>query len=173
MKIPALSEAAIRQYVTAQSFQRGQDYYRQGAVISLVQREDELQAQVEGSQYTPYQVRITFDAGGITGAICSCPYDWGGWCKHIVATLLACLHEPEEIESRPGLEELLADLDREQLQGLLLNLAGRSPELVDEIEARLALLRAGPADSQAAPSERRTPVDPQPFRRQVRPRTAL
>jgi len=33
---------------------------------------------VEGSQYMPYQVRITFDASGITDALCRCPYGWGG-----------------------------------------------------------------------------------------------
>jgi len=73
MTIPALSEAAIRQQATAESFRRGQNYYRQGAVVSLVQRGNVIQAEVEGSQYMPYQVRVTFDEGGITDAICSCP----------------------------------------------------------------------------------------------------
>jgi uncharacterized Zn finger protein len=82
MTIPALSEAVIRGQATAQSFQRGQDYYHQGYVISLVQRGDALQAKVEGGQYQPYRVRVDFDKGGIIGASCTCPYDWGGWCKH-------------------------------------------------------------------------------------------
>ena len=171
MTIPSLSEAAVRQQATAESFRRGENYYRQGAVISLVQRGNTLQAEVEGSQYEPYRVHVAFDEGGITSAACSCPYDWGGWCKHIVATLLACLDDPEEIEMRPALDELLADLDREELQNLLLHLATRDPYVADEIEGQIVLLRSTPADSQApqtgAPPARRTPVDPQPVRRQV------
>lgn len=165
MTIPALSEAAIRQQATAESFRRGQNYYRQDAVVSLVQRGNVIQAEVEGSQYMPYRVRVTFDEDGITDAICSCPYDWGGWCKHIVAALLACLHKPETIEARPALEELLAGLDREQLQSLLLHLAAQDPDLADEIESQIAL----PQSAQpSASTPRRTPVDPQPMRREVR-----
>ncbi len=171
MTIPTLSEATIRQQAMAESFRRGESYYQQGAVGSLVQRGNVLQAEVEGSQYEPYRVRVTFDEGGITSTDCSCPYDWGGWCKHIVATLLACLEDPDEIEVRPALEELLADLDREELQSLLLHLAARDPYVADEIESRIALLRSIPTDSQATEAvmapPRRTPVDPQPIRRQV------
>ena len=89
-------------------------------MISLVQRGDALQAKVEGSEYQPYRVRVDFDKGGIISVFCTCPYDWGGWRKHIVAALLVCFHEPETIERRPEFKDLLADLNREQLQGLLL-----------------------------------------------------
>ena len=133
-------------------------------MISLVQRGDALQAKVEGGQYQPYRVRVDFDKGGIIGVSCTCPYDWGGWCKHIVAALLVCLHEPETIERRPELEELLAELNREQLQGLLLHLAERDPDLVDEIEAQVALYQ--PAQ-EVEPRPRRATVDPQPIRRAV------
>ncbi|MBM4430980.1 MAG: SWIM zinc finger domain-containing protein [Chloroflexi bacterium] len=171
MAIPSLSESIIRQQATAESFRRGEDYYWRGAVGSLVQRGNALQAEVEGSQYEPYRVRVTFDEGGITDADCSCPYDWGGWCKHIVATLLACLEAPDEIEGRPALDELLTDLDREELQDLLLHLATQNPYVVDEIESQVALLRSTTAESQATEAAtvppRRTPVDPQPVRRQV------
>ncbi|MGD2179071.1 MAG: SWIM zinc finger family protein [Anaerolineae bacterium] len=171
MTIPSFSEAAIRGQATAESFRRGENYYQQGAVVSLVQRGNVLQAEVEGSQYEPYRVHVTFDEGGVTNADCSCPYDWGGWCKHIVATLLACLDDPEEIEVRPALEELMADLDREELQDILLHLATRDPYTADEIEGQIALLRPAPADSEVpqtgAPPTRRTPVDPRPVRRQV------
>jgi uncharacterized Zn finger protein len=57
----SLSEAAIRQQATAESFRRGEDYYRRGAVVSVVQRGNVLQAKVEGSQYKPYRVRVTCD----------------------------------------------------------------------------------------------------------------
>jgi len=171
MSIPSLTESTIRQRTTAESFRRGQDYCQRGAVVSLVERGNVLQAEVEGSQYEPYQVRVTFDAGGLTSAICTCPYEGGGWCKHVVAALLTCLDEPEAVEARPPLEEMLAGLERDQLQALLLDLAERVPELVDGVEDALARLQVTPAAPTeapaAAPPARRTPVDPQPFRRQV------
>jgi uncharacterized Zn finger protein len=140
-------------------------------VISLARRGNVLEAAVEGSHYEPYRVRVTFDTGGVTDAVCDCPYDWGGWCKHIVATLLACLHEPDSVEVRPTLGELVADLDREQLQGLLLHVAAGHPYLVDEVEGQVALFQASPTvpeiQQAAAPSPRRMPIDPQLFRRRV------
>lgn len=108
MTIPGLSESFIRQKATAESFRRGQDYHRRQAVISLERDDNTLEAQVQGSGREPYQVLITFDQSGITDAECSCPYDWSGWCKHIVATLLACLPQPKRATGSR------TDLDPEQ-----------------------------------------------------------
>ncbi len=171
MNVSNLSEALIRQHATGQSFHRGEHYYHQGAVISLAQRGDTIQAKVEGSQYEPYSVRVAFDAGGITDATCDCPYDWGGWCKHIVATLLACLHEPDSLETRPPLDELLANLDQEQLQDLLLQLAQNDVYITEQVETQIALLQAASEPAQPAGADetptRHTSLDPQPIRRQV------
>jgi len=169
MNIPGLSEGSIHQQAAAESFRRGQEYYRGGAVISLVRRGDVLQAEVEGSHASrePYRVRVAFDPGGIAEATCSCPYTWGGWCKHVVAVLLACLRDPGEIEWGPALDELLADLNREQLRDLVLGLAAHDPDLVDEIENRVALLRAAADEARnagmAAHTPRRTTVDRSPY----------
>jgi uncharacterized Zn finger protein len=43
---------------------------------------------VEGSEFEPYQVSIRLHDGGIADAHCTCSYDRGGYCKHIVAVLL-------------------------------------------------------------------------------------
>jgi uncharacterized Zn finger protein len=169
--IPNLSEAIIRANAAPDSFSRGQSYFNNGAVADLARRGNTLQGQVEGSQYTPYRITITFDQGGVTLASCTCPYDWGGWCKHIVAVLLTCLYEGEDIETRPALDELLAELDRAQLQALLVGLAERNPELADAIERQAALLQlasAAPQARQVGGSVRRSPIDQESIRRQVR-----
>lgn len=140
MTIPGLSQTTIQRFANSQSIERGERYYRDGSAYSLVQRGEVLQAQVQGSDYEPYQVRITFDRAGIAEAVCSCPYDWGGWCKHIVATLLVCLHQPGKIENRPTIEEAIAGLDRNQLQSLVLGLATSYPSLIDAIESQILLL---------------------------------
>src|SRR5215208_2902303 len=93
-----LSEALIRQHASPESFQRGREYAREGAVVSLTRRGDVLQGEVEGSQPTPYRTRVALDAGGVADVGCECPYNWGGWCKHVVATLLTWIDGPEAVE---------------------------------------------------------------------------
>src|SRR5207248_5955650 len=70
MALPNITEATIRQYAAPESLQRGREYQRQGAVLSLVRRGDALEAEVEGSEPAPYQVCVAFDAGGVAGADC-------------------------------------------------------------------------------------------------------
>lgn len=166
--LPTITEAVIRQHASADSYQRGREYYEQGAVLHLVRRGQQLQAEVEGSQYEPYRVQITCDAGGIDQATCSCPYDWGGWCKHIVATLLAMVRDPAQMQERPPVATLLAGLEREQLQALLSRLIELQPELADVVEGQVQRLQLQPAGDSPTPRQRQTSVDPTPFRRQVR-----
>lgn len=131
-------EDLIRENSSPESFRRGEDYYRRGCVTSLIRRGEELRAEVVGSQFAPYDVSVAFEAGDIVEAWCSCPYDWGGPCKHIVATLLSAIQEPESVRELPALEEILSDLDREQLEGILLRLADLDPRLADAIERELS-----------------------------------
>ena len=172
MSLPPLTETMIREHASADSFQRGRDYYQQGAVQLLVQRGMVLTAEVEGSDPVPYVVRCTFVANGVTSETCTCPYDWEGWCKHIVATCLAYLHQPQTVEERPALDTLIASLSREQLQSLLLKLAEHDPALIETIERQVTLLTPIIAKATtpppAAPSAPRIEVDPKAVRRQVR-----
>ncbi|MDX2240486.1 MAG: SWIM zinc finger family protein [Leptolyngbyaceae cyanobacterium bins.302] len=164
--IPTLSKATIQHHTTPQSFERGESYYRSGSVYSLAQRGNTLTAKVEGSEAEPYHINIHFDPGGITNATCTCPYNYDGWCKHIVATLLTCLHHPDQIEQRPELAQLLAPLNREQLQTIVQNLAAAEPDWIDAIETQIALLSPFPA-KKTQKTARRTTVDPKPIERQV------
>jgi uncharacterized Zn finger protein len=172
--IPGLSETLIRQYASAESFSRGQQYYQMDAVSNLVLRDSQIQAQVEGSSYEPYRVRIGFDEGGLQTMHCTCPYDWDGACKHIIAVLLACLHDPESVQVHLPLADTLAELDRNQLQELVLRLAAHDDSIADAVDSHIELLRAthsSPQEEQspaASTTARRTPVDTQPFRRQIR-----
>lgn len=175
--IPGLSDTIIRAQATDSSYQRGRDYYRNGAVSNLVQRGNVLHAEVEGSDYAPYQITIAFDGGGFHATSCTCPYDYGGWCKHIVAVALTCLHQPQAVENRQPLEALLTDLTRDQLLHLLQRLLTDDPGLVEVVEQEVAqfqqaqpqvarsLTVAAPAPPPAPP--RRTAVDAQSYRRQV------
>jgi uncharacterized Zn finger protein len=138
------TEEDIRNLTTGQSFTRGQRYYRDGAVSDLVLRGNRLTAQVTGSSYEPYQVCVNLNQDGkIESASCTCPYEWGGFCKHIVAVLLAALHD-SQIEIRPSLETLLSDLTADQLRRLMLVMAEEHPELVETIEEEVEGLKMQP-----------------------------
>jgi uncharacterized Zn finger protein len=161
---PPITEASIRARTSEQSFSRGQEYYEGGFVLRLERREETLRGQVEGSSYGAYDVIVQLDADGVLLASCSCPYDWGGWCKHIVAVLLTCIHAPEKIIERPPLAELLAPLDREELAHLWTKLVEVHPRLLDWLEAQLSLSQA---EQKKTASQGHRPLEPDTIRQQV------
>lgn len=152
-------EATIRALASRESFERGQEYWRRGAVSALIRRGDELTTDVEGSEILPYRVTIRLHHGGVAQARCTCSYEWGGCCKHIVATLLKLADDPGAVTERPPLQELLSGLDRDQLVDLVVRRLDHDPDLGGWLEAELA----------ATPDPgRRTPVDPGPIAAQAR-----
>lgn len=140
--IPWLTEARIHEHTDSRSYERGMNYHASGDVLSIVQHGHTLQAVVKGSSYTPYSILIQFDETRFAAYSCSCPYGAGGFCKHLAAVLLTCLHTPEAVEERPVLEELLDTLDADSLKQLIMTLIQKRPEWFDEVErvaTRLAI----------------------------------
>jgi uncharacterized Zn finger protein len=171
MAIPSLSESIIRHHTTAQSFDRGEDYYRSQSVTAIAKRGNTIQADVEGNEASNYRVTIGFDVGGITSADCTCPYNYEGWCKHIAATLLTCVRQPNSIEDRPTLVQLLDRLDHQKTQHLIQALVAEQPDLIDAIDRHVSLISLPTPQKQAAKvtkAPRRTTIDAAPFRRQVK-----
>ncbi|WP_088892918.1 SWIM zinc finger family protein [Leptolyngbya ohadii] len=166
MTLP-ISESAIRSHSIESSFSRGESYYEQGAVADLVQRGNTIFAEVEGSEFTPYQVRLTFDAAGITAAHCTCPYDYEGWCKHLVAVALACVRQPDSLEKRPTLAQLLDRLDQGQMRQLVQELVEQQPDLMERVD-RVVLRLANPVPPVQQGKTRRSAVNAAPYRRQVK-----
>ena len=134
---PTVTEAAIKRLARSKSYDRGENYYDQGAVIDVTHRGDTLRGEVEGSQYEPYQVRVELDDTGIVETACSCPYDHGGICKHRVAVLLTYIRDPDSIDQRPSVSDLVADADPSELRDVSLDLVEHHPELAARVESRL------------------------------------
>jgi len=132
-----LKLADLRKEATESSWTRGEDYYQGGAVRQLIQRGQSLEALVNGSDYEPYFVQIALGDKSVEEADCNCPYDYGGWCKHIVATLLTYLDQNEDLEQRLPLTDLLAQLDAKQLKEVLAHLVQEKPQLTTTIEKYL------------------------------------
>jgi uncharacterized Zn finger protein len=153
--MPQLSESLIRGMASGSSFERGKSYYHGGAIIEPVCQGMELRAECQGSQYEPYQVSATLTGKGVGGTTCTCPYSGGGICKHVVALLLAYIHDPQVFRVIPPLEALLAPRSQQELIALIGEMLKRYPDLMSVVEL-------------SAPTQPGRPPDLEAYRRQIR-----
>lgn len=159
-----LTETTIRAGATEKSYQRGLDLYRNGAISNTAIQGQHLSGECEGSYSPFYKVRIELDGGGIRSASCNCEYDFGGYCKHIVALLLVYINSPKRFVLRKEPKELLADLTREQLLALVEKLLKERPDLYDLVEAAIIT----PILSSKGKSSKHKKVDTDVYKRRVR-----
>ena len=126
---------AIRAKVTEQSYDRGVNYYHASAVESATMRGDQLFATVQGSEWDPYHVIVTFTGDDFT-ASCTCPYDWGGYCKHVVAVFMTIDDDdpPIPIATKTPVAELVDGLDALALRVLVQRLVDACPALADTVD---------------------------------------
>ncbi len=84
-----LRASDLKTYIRTNPLRKAKSY--RSRVANRVRRGNTLTADVSGTRR--YQVEIEVDEGGIF-AQCTCPYDWGGYCKHIGAVLLLWIESP-------------------------------------------------------------------------------
>lgn len=134
---PHITQDQILAKVTKSSFERGDAYFAQGLVEWMVRRGNRLFAEVQGSEFKPYKVGVALKGDDFTAA-CSCPYDWEGYCKHIVAALLTYMSgngvNGGDIETGTPIEDLLADMSTDDLRTLALLLVDSDPKLVEVVD---------------------------------------
>ena len=113
--------------VDTRIYDRGVQYYENDMVENLVQKGCHYSAKVCGSGWEPYDVNILLsEEHEVADWYCSCPYDSGDVCKHVVAVLLALQNGEVEIKAlkqkKPAvsLEHLLSKASKETLAALLL-----------------------------------------------------
>ncbi|QSG07624.1 SWIM zinc finger family protein [Halapricum desulfuricans] len=138
MDYPAREE--IRSLCTEQSFERGVNYYHQDRVQELEVDGDEIRATVRGSSYYDVAIDIVDDT---IRTHCSCPYDYAGDCKHIVAVLLAVDDrdtetmsdtDPERDET-VDIESLVEQTNAEDLRTFLLDIVAEDQDIRDRFVA--------------------------------------
>jgi uncharacterized Zn finger protein len=145
----------IKELCTPQSFSRGEEYYSEGLVHNLLKKGSTVTAIVRGTNN--YKVEINIERNTI-GASCSCPYDWGGYCKHIVATLLGLAEEISidmgEVEAEQGTTQAkISDLSREELMEFITDELHRNPILEESLDIYLASKSAAPRDLRSLKAE--------------------
>lgn len=133
-----LTEDWLRKHSTAGSFERGEDYYAQGRWKNVVKEGEVYQAEVIGSH--PYRQVIDL-SGSQPELTCTCPYQSGGYCKHLVAVGLAILAgryqeklttQPSSVDSSVSPAEIkasLAQATQGQKTGFLVQALRKQPEL--------------------------------------------
>ncbi|MGI8854725.1 MAG: SWIM zinc finger family protein [Thermomicrobiales bacterium] len=151
---PQLSEQEIRARFDAQSWQRGRQYARDGAIINARRQGKTLRASCIGSLPEPYRVELIFDPHRITSADCSCPVGDGGYCKHVVALAVTWLEHPERFVAHEDVDAALERRDKAELIDLIRRMLQRHPDL----DMLLALPES---------AVRQPPVDPAIYRRQI------
>lgn len=103
---------------------RGEEYYYQNMVKSVIWNRDSLEVQIVGTDI--YLVTINIKRGKIDRFSCSCPYEYH--CKHEVAAIIYLyenLHEinqSNETENKrlKDLEQKIKNLSLEELQKIIL-----------------------------------------------------
>jgi uncharacterized Zn finger protein len=160
MTLPKITESMIRAGASPESFRRGEEYFREGAISNTAIQGARLSGECAGTYVPYYRVQVELDEAGIADASCTCLYEYGGYCKHIVALLLAYLHHPKSFAVRKAPEELLADLEHGDLAAILTKLIQEQPDLYDRIEAMTTV----PSKSK---KKRRKKVDIEVYRRRI------
>ncbi|QRQ87361.1 SWIM zinc finger family protein [Cupriavidus oxalaticus] len=158
-----LTLAEIQSLTDTKTFARGKAYFHDGAVSRLEEREGAVRAGVRGTHR--YQVELAVADTGELAYACNCPVgDAGIFCKHAVAVALSWLensgqevfHAEEATQEKPRkkrktygevIREYVATLDKDTLQELLLEAAGRDLTLRDKL-----LLAARSAQASDLPS---------------------
>ncbi len=167
-----LTEKIIRSRASEQSFQKGLAYYESDAIYNPARQPAPggvtLTAHCEGSSAPSYRLWVELDGGGVRSASCTCPYDWGGDCKHIVALLLMYLHQPDGFSEQKSVSDLLAGLEKEALVALIVRLVERVPDLYDALELAIPAAQVSSQPKSAGKPERRqTQVSEGTYRKQI------
>ncbi|MBE0481067.1 MAG: SWIM zinc finger family protein [Dehalococcoidia bacterium] len=125
-----LTESHIAGLCSERSFERGRGYFEDGAIRCPVVSDGTLTAECEGSGDEGYEVVVHLGKGEIESASCTCPYDWGGYCKHIVALLLNWIRRPEDFVSTKDIRSRLEVMSQTDLIELVLQSAREDPRLL-------------------------------------------
>lgn len=124
--------------VPAHIFQRGKDYFSMGWVGALRRDGNGFSATVQGSG-TLYQTSVVLSDDGYPEAWdCTCPYDYGPVCKHLVALLLS-IEDEDMTEAQPSrsLLALVQKVDIDVLRRIVLEQAEKDQDFYAHVRLQL------------------------------------
>ncbi|MFB6300588.1 MAG: SWIM zinc finger domain-containing protein [Halobacteriales archaeon] len=135
----------IRSLCTEQSFERGVNYWQQGRIQELTIDGDTIQAVVRGTHDYDISIDLKDD---IIHTSCTCPYDYAGECKHIIAVLLAvndqesdtdgdraATDSTESLAETIDIEALVEQTSADELRSFLLDVIANDRDVRDRFVA--------------------------------------
>lgn len=134
MPLPEITEDIINDLASGTSLTKGYSYFHNGSVVKLWIENGVYKAHVEGSEL--YTVTISEKKGDIQ-ADCTCPYDWGGACKHIVAAMLAIVHDKAIKKHKKNTEDiktLIENVDAGRLKTFLFEILSGDAALMEDFK---------------------------------------
>jgi uncharacterized Zn finger protein len=134
---PKLTLEQIRIHATDKVFARGEAYYWDDVIFDAVKRGNVIEAYCEaGSQPESYHVTAALGENGILETSCTCPYDYEGACKHVVALLLTYLRREQVFEERPTISDALNMRGKDELIALIQKMLTYYPDLKSVVDGR-------------------------------------
>jgi uncharacterized Zn finger protein len=134
ISIPVITESDISARVGSSSFQRGQDYFRKGAIYNQRRQGMIIKSKCQGMQADFYIQEVVFGKNGLRSAACSCAVGEGGTCKHIAALLLTWLDAPDSFQEIESVNVILERHTKPELITLIKRMLTQSPELESLLE---------------------------------------
>jgi uncharacterized Zn finger protein len=136
--IPHIKQSDVRNWTDEVYFQRGQNYYKQGAIYDQRKQGMTLKSKCAGSQAPFYRQEVLFNSKEIESAECSCPVGEGGHCKHTVALLLTWVHDPNSFQEGESLDVVLEKRSKGELIAIIKEMLEQEPDLESLLELPLA-----------------------------------
>ncbi|MDB2262507.1 SWIM zinc finger family protein, partial [Halorubrum ezzemoulense] len=128
----------IRSLCTEQSFERGVNDYQQERVQELDIDGCESRSTVRVSNYYDVAIDLVDDT---VRSRCSCPYDYAGDCKHVIAVLLAVderdtktVSDPERDET-VNIDSVIEQTAPEDLRAFLRDIVAEDRDIRDRFVA--------------------------------------
>jgi hypothetical protein len=134
MSLPEITEDIIHTVASGPSLVKGYEYYENGAVNEVMIERGAYIVYIQGSEL--YTVTISEKDGKIN-AECTCPYDWGGACKHIVAAMIAISQDRKMKEHKnevKAVRSLLDRVDSDRLKEFLFQILTNDSALLEDFK---------------------------------------
>ncbi len=130
-------------FIDTRIISRGFNYYQNNHIISVEETEkNNFEAQIRGSSVYITSIELTEDLE-ISFCFCDCPYDYGVYCKHIVALLYYLSDYYDSFETNTKLftansdlsivKDILAKIDKSEIVDFLINIADENEIVANKI----------------------------------------
>ncbi len=117
----------IHALVDSKVFDRGKEYFGEGAVLDPAYDGNKMYADVEGSSHGNYKTEVRIERGRLQ-CECSCPYEWGV-CKHVVALLLHWINKKDDFNDAGKKRVKATNMPRSELVKIVGILAKEEPQV--------------------------------------------